>query len=89
MLKCLSPVFFKEVVIFKIKTIKKAGKVLVSKAEVFDIYMGEHVASDDFECIWEMPTKRTICNTKRVDCTERLFEINKQKYFGKMPEKTH
>lgn len=40
------------------------------------VLISEHAARDDFECIWEMPTKRTIDNTKRVDCIERLFEID-------------
>lgn len=40
------------------------------------VLISEHVARDDFDCIWEMPHKRTIDNTKRVECVERLFEIN-------------
>ena len=40
------------------------------------VLISEHTARDDFECIWEMPTKRTIDHSKRVECTERLFEID-------------
>ncbi|MER2108221.1 MAG: DNA adenine methylase [Solibacillus sp.] len=42
------------------------------------VLVSEQQAEEDFECIWEMPTKRTIDNTKRIDCIERLFEL-KQK----------
>lgn len=39
------------------------------------VLISEHQAREDFECIWEMPTKRTIDNKKRSDCIERLFEF--------------
>lgn len=40
------------------------------------VLISEHTARDDFECIWQAPTKRTIDNNKRVDVIERLFEFN-------------
>lgn len=38
------------------------------------VLISEHSARGDFECIWEMPVKRTIDNTKRVAAIEKLFE---------------
>ena len=40
------------------------------------VLISEHAARDDFECIWEMPVKRTIDNTKRVAAVEKLFELS-------------
>lgn len=40
------------------------------------VLVSEHSAREDFECIWELPIKRTIDNNKRVSATERLFEYD-------------
>lgn len=40
------------------------------------VLISEHSARDDFECIWEMPVKRTIDNKKRSVAIEKLFEID-------------
>ena len=38
------------------------------------VLISEQTARDDFECIWELPVKRTVDNTKRVSAIEKLFE---------------
>lgn len=40
------------------------------------VLISEHDARDDFECIWEMPVKRTLDNKKRSVAIEKLFEFN-------------
>lgn len=40
------------------------------------VLVSEHSAPEGIKCIWEMPVKRTIDNTKRVDTVERLFLVN-------------
>lgn len=37
------------------------------------VLISEHVARDDFECIWSAQIKRTIDNNKRVEAVEKLF----------------
>ena len=37
------------------------------------VIVSEHIAPDDFRCIWEQEIKRTIDNNKRVETVERLF----------------
>lgn len=39
------------------------------------VLVSEHSAPEGIKCLWEMPIKRTIDNTKRVDVVERLFMI--------------
>lgn len=40
------------------------------------VLISEHDARDDFECIWEMPIKRTMDNKSRSVVTEKLFEFS-------------
>jgi DNA adenine methylase len=40
------------------------------------VLISEQSARDDFECIWEMPLKRTMDNKKRLNCIEKLFEYD-------------
>lgn len=37
------------------------------------VMISEHIAPDDFNCIWSAPVKRTLDNAKRIDVVERLF----------------
>lgn len=39
------------------------------------VLISEQCAPSDFECIWEMPAKRTINNSEKMAAVERLFEI--------------
>lgn len=41
------------------------------------VIISEHTAPEDFGCIWSMPVKRTIDNTKRVQTVEKLFQLKK------------
>ena len=40
------------------------------------VLVSEHIARDDFECIWSQEVERTIGNNKRVNAVERLFEYD-------------
>lgn len=41
------------------------------------VLVSEHIAPNDWICVWEQEIKRTIDNAKRVKAVERLFTISK------------
>ena len=40
------------------------------------VLVSEHIAPDNWKCIWQQEVKRTIDNTKRVKAVERLFRFS-------------
>ena len=41
------------------------------------VLVSEHIAPDDFDCIWQQEILRTINTTKRTKTIEKLFILNK------------